>query len=124
MLLPLAERLRDAAAERRLEIGHGKLLLSGDGGAAVANLVAADAPAELSRRSGASASRFQLTINFRVQAEPAVLEELVSGALAAWTEQFGLRITGGAGQTFRPSPPVPTHRFADREARSPLDDAP
>ena len=107
------EGLREFCRARGLEIAHGNLLLSADGHVAVLNMVDSHVLSELSRPSNASASNMELTINLRVQAEPAALEEVVHNSLARWADRQGIVIVAASGQCFKPPRPVPTHRLAE-----------
>jgi G3E family GTPase len=112
-LLQLGRDIHGACRSRGLEIAHGKLLLSGDGHAAVLNMVDSRVPPKLSRPSGASASNMELTINLRVQAEPAALDEIVRNSLMPWAKRHDIVIVTSSGQSFKPPRPVPTHRVED-----------
>jgi Ni2+-binding GTPase involved in maturation of urease and hydrogenase len=114
-LLLLGREIHDACRARGLEIAHGKLLLNGGGHVAVVNMVDSRVSPELSGSSGASAGTLELTVNLRVQAEPAVLEEIVHASLVPWAERHGVVIVAGSGQCFKPPRPVPTHRVAEQE---------
>jgi len=103
-----------AEMQRRLEaaganIAHVKLLLSAPSGYLAANLTSSGGRAEV-RGEVRPESEALLTINARVQSEPAVLQQAVTEALVgASGNRISPRIKRLA--CFAPAPPRPTHRF-------------
>jgi len=114
-LLAVLTGIRDALAADGHEIAHlkGTLALEGDPyELAAANLVrTADTPV-LSHRLAEPLDVGRLLVNLRAEADPAVLERALVGAVAACA-------AGRPHETlhlehFRPGRPVPTHRLAAR----------
>jgi hypothetical protein len=111
VLLRLGQDIHDACRARGLEIAHGKLLLKGNGCAAVVNMVDNRVAPELSRPSGASASAVELTINVRVQGEPLAIDEVVQSGIASWAKRHDITVVARSSRCLTPPPPVPTHRM-------------
>ena len=110
-----AERLRAAS----LEPVHVKVLAEakGENGTveSMANLVASDASVELSLASHASSPSARLIVNARVAGPPEVLESILHATAAELAARGGGRVTCERLDRFRPSPPVPTHRYGTSE---------
>lgn len=90
-------------------IGHVKALVESEGAAAMGNLVSLDAAPAFSGEAGAGAAA-RLTLNARVQINPADLERIVADSLG---EALGAGRTCAVSE-FRclsPGRPNPTHRF-------------
>lgn len=98
-----------------MEPGHVKVLASADGDTAVANWVASDAPVELSVASDAVALAADVLVNVRVHGDPEELAKLVERSVEQVSQQMGLACDVTSVQNFRPSRPVPVHRFATPE---------
>ncbi len=98
------------------EIAHLKMTLSPDGGLgdiAVINLVRSDFVPELSLRLEAPVHAGQLIINCRAEADPDLIRDAVSHAVAALPPQYpGLTVQLDHLESFRPGKPQPTHRDA------------
>ncbi len=109
----LASLLCTSLLQSELEPGHVKLLASSGSTVAIANWVASDAPVELSLKSEAQVHEAELLINARVAGDPVVLTQIVRHSLDKWAElnQFVCEITHM--QHFRPSRPVPVHRYTE-----------
>ena len=124
--------LRDLAGGIQLRLGtagaevaHLKMTLAPAGGVgklAAVNVVRNDFMPESSTRLEKPIREGQITINLRVEADPALLERVVRQALAAVARAFAiLHLKLDHLEHFRPGKPTPTHRFervaADAGAR-------
>lgn len=110
----VAARIHRALAADGVEIAHLKLTLTPDegGGIAVVNAVTADRGPEMAFRLDAPVDRAEITVNLRAETDPAALESAVRRAVAEESETSGAALTITHLERFRPSRPVPTHRFA------------
>ena len=113
LLLRIMERLKLAFEDKQVETAHLKIIGSGPGFYAVANLVDREAPVELSLASQAELESSDLIINARVAIDPDSLKYLVRTTVDAVCRQQQLRATFGDIQSFQPGRPVPTHRIAE-----------
>jgi Ni2+-binding GTPase involved in maturation of urease and hydrogenase len=111
VLLRLGRDIHDACRARGLEIAHGKLLLKGNGRAAVVNIVDNRIAPELSRPSVAFAAAVELTINVRVQGEPLAIDEVVQGSVTSWAKRHDIAVLSRSSHCLAPPAPVPTHRM-------------
>jgi len=97
------------------EVAHLKMtlaLVGGPGKLAAVNVVRNDFLPELSTRLEEPVRGGQITINLRVEADPALLERVVRQALAAAAGAIAtLHIKLEHLEHFRPGKPTPTHRF-------------
>lgn len=112
LLLDLVDRLRRELAARDAETAHLKTIGLWEGYYGVANLISRDAAAELSLPSRCQLTEANVVINARVAIDPAVLQELVAAAVRDVVAQRQARVTTQQTQSFRPSRPTPTHRYA------------
>ncbi len=114
--------LRDLAGGIQLRLGtagaevaHLKMTLAPAGGVgklAAVNVVRNDFMPESSTRLEEPIREGQITINLRVEADPALLERVVRQALAAVARAFAiLHLKLDHLEHFRPGKPTPTHRF-------------
>ncbi|MCA9270790.1 MAG: cobalamin biosynthesis protein P47K [Planctomycetales bacterium] len=110
LALHLVSALKEACDEADLEVGHVKVYSDGGGLPAIANLVGADAPAELSVASEVEVPRAEVILNARVATSPEQLQAIVARVVAevAQTHRLAEEIRGV--QCFRPGRPIPTHR--------------
>jgi G3E family GTPase len=112
LLLDVVKRLQEALAGHGAEVAHLKAIGLWEGSFGVANLVSSRTAPELSLPSGCRVSEADVIVNARVALDPAVLQEVVEGALqaACAARQASVRIH--KTQSFRPGRPQPTHRYA------------
>jgi hypothetical protein len=118
----LVLQMSQSLASSGMEPGHAKVLASSSASAAdrvapnpttaVANLVASDAPVELSVASNATTIAANALINIRVHGDPDLLAKLVKASVASVARRMELDYEFGQFQHFRPARPEPTHRFA------------
>jgi Ni2+-binding GTPase involved in maturation of urease and hydrogenase len=94
------------------EIAHVKVMIQGDGHAAVANCVGANAGVVLSKATGQRTRDGLATINARVHLDPSRLQEIVLDAVKLVLAPRNLRTRIERETHFRPGRPVPVHRFA------------
>jgi Ni2+-binding GTPase involved in maturation of urease and hydrogenase len=109
-----AARIHRELAAERVEIAHLKLTLAPHygGGIAVVNAVTTDRGPEMAFRLDGPVDRAEVTVNLRAEADPLRLERAVRDALEAESLESGAAIRVTHLERFRPSRPVPTHRFA------------
>ncbi|MBI85810.1 MAG: cobalamin biosynthesis protein P47K [Planctomycetaceae bacterium] len=110
-VLELVSGLRQQLLRQQAEPAHLKISGETSQQLAVANLVDSESPAELSVSSGAAVPDAQITVNARVVADPLLLEELVLQVARELASRNGLILEVDSMERFRPSRPVPTHRF-------------
>ena len=112
LLVDLVERLRLDLAARDAETAHLKTIGLWEGYYGVANLISRDAPPELSLPSRCQLSEANVVINARVAIDPVELQDLVAAAVVDVVADRQARVTTHQTQSFRPSRPTPTHRYA------------
>lgn len=114
LLLSLARRIHAALAGERIEIAHLKLTLTPEsgGGIAVVNAVRTDAAPELAFGLDAEVDAGEITLNLRAETDPERLEQIVRLAVVNEGGERGASLRVRHLERFRPSRPVPTHRFA------------
>ena len=111
----LARQLGERLASAGAEVAHLKMTLSPERGndIAVINLTASDNAAELSHRLQGPLDAGELIVNLRAEADPELLKDLVTAALADVGGRFaGVRLEVEHLEHFRPGKPQPTHRVA------------
>lgn len=112
LLMDITNRLRQSLAELNAETAHLKTIGLWEGYHGVANLISSDAPAELSLPSDCQTRKADLIVNARVAIDPQQLAQQVQHAVRSASRAIGADATFRQTQSFRPSRPVPTHRFA------------
>ena len=112
LLLQLLEAIQTRFVHADAEVAHLKIVIESEGKQAIGNLVRSDSPAELSRTSGLHTQQAELIVNARVFLDPEQLNSAVRAALADVCGQGGVQCQPQGSQHFRPSRPVPTHRFS------------
>ncbi len=115
LVLTLVQQLAVGLEQAHGEPAHLKILGQVDADAAVANLVAADEPPELSLASEVKVTQADLLINARVAASPEDLDALVREVVKRVSQDMRLKSEVTGMQRFRPAPPVPTHRYGTDE---------
>jgi len=114
LLTDLQQRASDSTDDG-MRIAHLKATLTPSQGndVGVANLVRDDFSVEQSYRLQEPLSEGTLLLNFRAEASPEVMQNLADSSLRGLLTQ--LRLTGQEVlvEAFRPSPPNPTHRWAE-----------
>ena len=117
LLEALAGALRERMAAEGVEVAHLKATISPLGApfeVAAVNLVRSDARPELSHRLIDPVDTAELLLNMRCEADPEWLDAVTDEVLeSVITGRFGLRFRQTHREHFRPSPPQPTHRFAE-----------
>jgi G3E family GTPase len=109
----LLETMRRELAARGAEIAHVKLIISRGGDSLTGNLTNNVSPASVRGGLDPAASQAAMRINARVHIGPDELRAIVENTLREAAEPR-LHATITALSSFRPSRPVPTHRFAAR----------
>jgi G3E family GTPase len=114
MIAGVAARIHRALAAARIEIAHLKLTLTprDGGGIAVVNAVSSERGPDMAFRLDGPVDRAEITVNLRAEADPADLERAVRDAVAAESLASGAALAITHLERFRPSRPVPTHRYA------------
>lgn len=110
-ILHLVRELAESLASEGAEPAHLKVMAHCDGEAAIANLVASDAPPELSLASGAHGTGIDVVINARVALDPEVLEKVVREVIMKEAKRLNFTCDVAGMQRFRPGRPIPTHRI-------------
>ncbi len=108
----LAEGFREEVGIRNGVIGHLKLLAVGDTGSIKAGLTQLGRAADLDGRFTGPLSELQVTVNMRATVSPGDLAEIVIASLARLKGTHGADTDIAYLNTFRPSPPNPTYRYA------------
>jgi G3E family GTPase len=111
-LVDVIARVRHALATQVLEIAHLKAIGLSEQSFGVANLVSSGLQPELSLASHAQVTEFELVVNARVAADPAVLEQHVRRAVTEVCQERNAHAQFAGVQSFRPGRPQPTHRYA------------
>lgn len=111
LLTGIIARLRDDLAEQQAETAHLKAIGLWEGFFGVANLISRDSKPELSLPSNCDVREADVIVNARVACDPAVLQQLVEGAVQDAAKSVGATATFRQTQSFRPGRPVPTHRM-------------
>ena len=106
LVLGTVTRLQELFGAAGVEPGHLKALGIWEGTCSIANLIASNVPAELSRAAAARVPKVHLLINARVAADPALLAEMVQKALSDMVSSLELTITDQHTQCFRPGQPA------------------
>ncbi|MGK0199330.1 MAG: G3E family GTPase, partial [Yoonia sp.] len=110
----LGNSVRDLLVASSSEIAHFKMTFSPDAGIAetgVVNLVRNDYVPELSQDLEEAVTSGQLIINLRAEADPDLLAQSVSEAIASLPAVFpGLEAKTRHLEYFKPGKPTPTHR--------------
>lgn len=112
LTLGLVAALRDALLAAQAEPAHLKILGQAGPDAAIANLVASDAAAELSLASQVVVPQAELIVNARVATAPETLDRFVQQAVADAARRFQATGEITSLASFRPGRPQPTHRLA------------
>lgn len=113
LLLDIVQLLRDSLAGVGAETAHLKSIGLWEGFHGVANLVASDAPAELSLPSGCKTRTADIVVNARVAVAPEVLQHHVESAIKTACDRISGTCEIRQTQSFRPGRPVPTHRVTE-----------
>ncbi len=112
LLLDIVNRLRQTLEEAGAETAHLKTIGLWEGFYGVANLVARDAPAELSLPSHCQTRTADVVVNARVATDPQHLEQHVRRAVSQACDALRAVAQFRQVQSFRPGRPVPTYRYA------------
>ncbi|MFT5292529.1 MAG: hypothetical protein ACI82F_004617, partial [Planctomycetota bacterium] len=122
LLTDLCEGLRGKLVERDLEIAHLKATLdTAEAGGMLAAVSMTSSDGSLDQREALldAVSAGQLIVNLRAEADPELLNRLVSEELKTCAARHpGLTIELEHEEHFRPSPPTPTVRISSEEAVS------
>ena len=112
VLLEVVSRLADRLAADGAEAAHLKTIGLFEGFYGVANLISSETAPELSLPSNATTGQAEVIVNARVAIDPDQLREHVHATLGQIADRFGVTLTIGQTQSFRPGRPEPTHRVA------------
>ena len=121
LLLRLAARIRELLAAETGDIAHLKMTLDADdaGQLSVVSLVGGDAEPDLRESLLDRVEGGSLIVNLRAEADPETLRAATENALEEIGAAAGLRLKVEHIEHFRPSRPVPTHRFASATTEAP-----
>jgi len=111
LLLEIITSLRERLNESGAETAHLKTIGLWEGFFGVANLISSENAPELSLPSNCNVRDIDLIVNARVACEPAFLDECVQTVIGEVAARRGATVDFRHSQCFRPSRPVPTHRF-------------
>jgi len=108
----LMEQLVAACREQGAEVAHLKLHLAAGAGAVQANLTSCREQPRVQVHGQPAGAQAHLIVNARCAMDPDLLREMVTSALAAAArDQVSYTIT--TLESFKPSPPKPTHHFSE-----------
>lgn len=105
-LLRIVDALRQSLAAAGSETAHLKVIGLWEGAHSVVNLIAGDAPADLSLAAARHVPRAHVIVNARVAADPQALRQQVNAALESACQEFELEIFDQYQQSFRPGLPA------------------
>jgi hypothetical protein len=108
----ITEVIRDEVARRGGTIGHLKLLAVGNTGSIKAGITVSGRQVEVDGTFTSPLSELHVTLNIRAALSPGDLSEAVHAMLAHMKTAYNAEVDLSYVNTFRPSPPCPTHRYA------------
>jgi G3E family GTPase len=111
LLLDMLADIRRRLVQRQAEPAHVKMTIRAGDVLAVANLVDSRRPPELSQPSGQKIAEARLTINARVEDDPARLRELVQTAVDSMAVQRSIAAECVTLASFAPGRPRPRFRM-------------
>ncbi len=111
LLLDVVTLLRDGLNDAEAETAHLKTIGLWEGFFGVANLISSDSQPELSLPSHCDVQELDLIVNARVACDPTLLEKHVKAAIQEVCNRLEATAEYRQTQSFRPSRPVPTHRY-------------
>ena len=104
--------LGEGARRQKMALAHAKVLIaSAEGSARVAITSAAARPQWSGDAALGPARELSVIVNARAGAAPRKLAAIVRAAVASAGDLLGLELSERHFECFRPSPPVPRHRF-------------
>jgi hypothetical protein len=110
--LLMTQRMADDISERKAMIGHLKLLAAGETGSVKTGITVAGQRGELTGAFSGPVSHLHVTLNARATVSPNDFTEILTSMMASFK-------CGGVAETvltylntFRPSSPNPTYRYA------------
>jgi len=104
-------RTQDLCRQRDYLVGHAKLQIEASDGSTKASLTDSRGPVSFDQSGPAQVSRARVTLNARVECEPAQLEDIVATAVRATGSVLRVESTPPRGRSFKPGQPAPTHRI-------------
>jgi len=111
LLIEIITRLRERLNKTGAETAHLKTIGLWEGFFGVANLISSENEPELSLPSNCNVRDIDLIVNARVACDPTLLDELVKTVVDEVAVSRNATVEFRNSQSFRPSRPVPTHRF-------------
>jgi G3E family GTPase len=103
-------RIKRACSEKKLEIAHLKAYAVTGLDHAKASVTSSEDSVTFNRRAEFESDSFNLILDARIEAEPAVLEQICENAVRQTAEQTGMTLQGYKADCFSPSYPTPKHR--------------
>jgi G3E family GTPase len=113
LLLGVVRGLQESLRGGGAEVAHLKVIGLWEGFFGVANLVSSQGDAELSLPSRCQVREADLVVNARVAIDPDELKRHVRRVVEQACTRHGATATEHQTQSFRPSRPQPTHRYAE-----------
>jgi G3E family GTPase len=107
----IAEEIRNQVSRRGGRVGHLKLLAVGKTGSIKAGITVSGEHLEVDGTFTGPLSELQLTVNIRAAVSPGDLSEIVNSTLSLVKNTENAEVDLSYVNTFRPSPPNPTHRY-------------
>jgi len=111
LLLDVVAKLQMELVASGAETAHLKTIGLWEGFFGVANLVSSTTEPELSLPSNCDVPEVDLIVNARVACDPEELEQVVRSCVEVAGQRIDATVEFRQTQSFRPSRPVPTHRY-------------
>lgn len=111
----IALGLADGITGRKAKIGHLKLLAVGETGGVKAGISVAGQGGQLDGSFSGPVLRLHVTLNARATVSPGDLVEIVTALMADFRHGDAAQTDLLYLNTFRPSPPNPTHRYSGED---------
>ncbi|AFM23605.1 GTP-binding protein [Desulfomonile tiedjei] len=108
----IVEEIRNEVARRGGRVGHLKLLAVARTGSIKAGITVSGEHLEVDGTFTGPLSELQLTVNIRAAVSPGDLSETVNSTLTLIKNSDNAEVDLSYVNTFRPSPPNPTHRYS------------
>lgn len=107
--------MADGITGRKAKIGHLKLLALGETGGVKAGISVVGQGGQLDGSFSGPELRVHVTLNARATVSPGDLAEIVTSLMADFRHGNGAQTDVSYLNTFRPSPPNPTHRYSGED---------
>jgi hypothetical protein len=111
-LVDLLEAIKGDCIKRQAAIAHIKAYAVTGLDYAKASVTSAEEDVSFNKKAEFEAKSFNLIVNARVEASPALLERMCQEAIKNITSQLGMTLAGYNAECFAPSYPTPKYRMA------------